>query len=508
MKQVILVAISVICLLSSCRNDDLHKAYEELDHAIELREYYDSVFVSEVETMKLDMAAEKDDSMKFEMAANIYRRYRYHNVDSVIRYVDIQKAISDRTRIREHVYLTQIRRITQMFIQDRYDLARPIYEALDTTDMTYNMRKNCYGAGVTLYRRFPDAPDKFRYYAENYVRNGFDQTFNVRMQYELLLQDRKPEEALDVLMTFYNENELSLHGYAGIAFGISSAYEAMGERQQQKIWLARSATYDLKASVKEYVSLLLLSKILMEEGEYSRAARYIEVATKDALYGNYTSNIQNNSQTLLVAGEALDKVERSRYRMLLITLSLSIVFLLTMIVFSGFLMSQRRRLRDTNAALKDVNRIKNNYLLRYMLLASGYIKRIEETPRAYRKLYKSGGVEALTAKLKEPSYAEEEYRQFYRTFDEIFLGLFPDFPSQVNRLLKAESRFQYKAGDPLPTGLRILAVIRLGITESPKIAEFLDCALTTVYTYRNKIKAAALCPRDDFENRIRKIGFH
>ena len=110
--------------------------------------------------------------------------------------------------------------------------------------------------------------------------------------------------------------------------------------------------------------------------------------------------------------------------------------------------------------------------------------------------------------MKEPSYAEDEYRQFYRTFDEIFLGLFPDFPSQVNRLLKAESRFQYKAGDPLPTGLRILAVIRLGITESPKIAEFLDCALTTVYTYRNKIKAAALCPRDDFENRVRKIGFH
>lgn len=492
----------------SCRDTELNDAYEELDRAIEMLSDYDAQFSSEVEKMKVEMHRTQDDSMKFEIAANIYRRYRYHNVDSVIRYVDIQKSISDRTRIREHVYLTQIRRITQMFIQDRYDLARPIYEALDTTDMTYNMRKNCYGAGVTLYRRFPDAADKFRYYAENYVRNGFDQTFNVRMQYELLLQDRRPEEALEVLTTFYNENELSLHGYAGIAFGISSAHEAMGDRQQQKIWLARSATYDLKASVKEYVSLLLLSKILLEEGEYSRAAKYIEVATKDALYGNYTSNIQNNSQTLLVAGEALDRAERSRYRMLVLTLSLSIVFLVTMIVFSGFLMSQRRRLQYTNAALKDVNRIKNNYLLRYMLLASGYIKRIEETPRAYRKIYKSGGEEALLAKLKEPSYAEEEYRQFYRTFDEIFLGIFPDFPTQVNRLLKPQAQFQYHAGDPLPTGLRILAVIRLGITESPKIAEFLDCALTTVYTYRNKIKASATCPREDFENRVKRIGFH
>ena len=168
MRSWCMLIMSLVVL--SCRNTELNDAYDELDRAIEMRSEYDAQFSSEVEKMKMEMHRTQDDSMKFEIAANIYRRYRYHNVDSVIRYVDIQKSISDRTRIREHVYLTQIRRITQMFIQDRYDLARPIYEALDTTEMTYNMRKNCYGAGVTLYRRFPDAADKFRYYAENCFR--------------------------------------------------------------------------------------------------------------------------------------------------------------------------------------------------------------------------------------------------------------------------------------------------------------------------------------------------
>lgn len=514
MKVRIIFIMLISVLAVSCMDGDLRSAYSELDKAIDERHCYDSAFFAEVEAMKVAMSAESDDSMKFEIAANIYRRYRYHSVDSVKRYVDIQQELAQKTGIREHVYLTQIRRITQMFIQDRYDMARPLYEALDTTDMTYNMRKNCYGAGVTLYRRFPDAADKFRYYAQNYVKCGFDQTFNTRMQNELLMKDNRPEDALKVLMKFYNENELSLHGYAAIAYGIAEAYSDMGDQLQRKIWLARSATYDIKASVKEYVSLLQLSRILIKEGDYARADSYIKLATEDALFGKYISNIKDNSAVLLDASEALVVSERKRYWIMAASLILAVMFIVSLVVFSVYLMSRRRRLRiinsalkDANRMLKDVNRIKDSYLLRYMLLSSAYIRRIEETPRMYRKLYKTSGVDALVSKLKEPSYAEDEYRQFYRTFDEIFLGLFPDFPQKVNELLKEEARFSYSAGEQMPTGLRILAVIRLGITDSPKIAQFLDCALTTVYTYRNKMKAASICPREDFENHVKRIGF-
>ena len=60
-------------------------------------------------------------------------------------------------------------------------------------------------------------------------------------------------------------------------------------------------------------------------------------------------------------------------------------------------------------------------------------------------------------------------------------------------------------GKPHTTELRILAAIRLGITDSGRIARFLNCAPTTVYTYRTKLRNMAL-DREGFEERIRRIG--
>ena len=48
--------------------------------------------------------------------------------------------------------------------------------------------------------------------------------------------------------------------------------------------------------------------------------------------------------------------------------------------------------------------------------------------------------------------------------------------------------------------------MRLGITDSGRIASFLNCASATVYTYRTKPRNSALGSRGDFENRIRHIG--
>lgn len=103
-------------------------------------------------------------------------------------------------------------------------------------------------------------------------------------------------------------------------------------------------------------------------------------------------------------------------------------------------------------------------------------------------------------KLRSPSDVDRDYRDFYRIFDETFLGIFPDFVEQVNALLEEPARFPVRADRTLPTELRILAVMRLGITDSGRIAGFLNCASATVYTYRTKLRNSALGSRSDFEN--------
>jgi DNA-binding CsgD family transcriptional regulator len=56
------------------------------------------------------------------------------------------------------------------------------------------------------------------------------------------------------------------------------------------------------------------------------------------------------------------------------------------------------------------------------------------------------------------------------------------------------------------TTLRIFALIRLGVDDSSKIAEFLHYSVNTIYNYRARVKNGALGNREDFERQVREIG--
>ena len=58
----------------------------------------------------------------------------------------------------------------------------------------------------------------------------------------------------------------------------------------------------------------------------------------------------------------------------------------------------------------------------------------------------------------------------------------------------------------MSTELRIFALIRLGITDSVKIAQFLRYSVTTIYNYRTKVRNKAAGDRDLLEQEVMKIG--
>ena len=103
-------------------------------------------------------------------------------------------------------------------------------------------------------------------------------------------------------------------------------------------------------------------------------------------------------------------------------------------------------------------------------------------------------------------FISSELKEFYTNFDRAFLTLFPQFVSEFNTLLHEEDRFILKQGELLNTELRIFALIRLGINDSRKIADFLRYSPQTIYNYRTKVKNKAIVKRDDFEEIIKNIG--
>ena len=107
--------------------------------------------------------------------------------------------------------------------------------------------------------------------------------------------------------------------------------------------------------------------------------------------------------------------------------------------------------------------------------------------------------------LKSETIVAEEQKNFYADFDNAFLTLFPHFIENFNNLLEPEARIVPKKNEQLNTELRIFALIRLGVTESTRIAHFLNYSLATIYNYRSKYRNKALCEKNEFEKRIEEL---
>lgn len=103
------------------------------------------------------------------------------------------------------------------------------------------------------------------------------------------------------------------------------------------------------------------------------------------------------------------------------------------------------------------------------------------------------------------SMAQNELKEFYHGLDAIFLHIYPDFVSDFVPCSILTEQIVLKDGELLNTELRIYALVRLGITDSVKIAEFLHYHLT-VYNNRLKTRNKAIIPREEFAAVVRSLG--
>jgi hypothetical protein len=111
---------------------------------------------------------------------------------------------------------------------------------------------------------------------------------------------------------------------------------------------------------------------------------------------------------------------------------------------------------------------------------------------------------ALLKLSKSKQLIDEELEIFNKNFDESFLHIHPNFIESVNKLLKPENQLSIHNSSKLNTELRILALIKLGITRSSNIAKILRFSVNTIYNYRAAINNRAL-DKDTFEDSLKHI---
>ena len=163
------------------------------------------------------------------------------------------------------------------------------------------------------------------------------------------------------------------------------------------------------------------------------------------------------------------------------------------------------QLSMVNGQLTESNRVKEEYIGRFMSLCAQYIDKLDNYRKMVNKKMKNKELDELFQMSKSTELKEKELEELYDNFDTVFLHLFPNFIDDFNALLQPEMQIHPKEENRLTTDIRIFALIRLGFEDSSKIAEFLHYSVNTIYNYRARIKNGALGNREQFENRVKTL---
>lgn len=186
--------------------------------------------------------------------------------------------------------------------------------------------------------------------------------------------------------------------------------------------------------------------------------------------------------------------------------------------FNNELKDSSRALKDSNNELKDSNKalrvsndeFKNTNAKRelmanaFIMLCYQYIERLENQRKLVIRKIKTNQQKELLSILSSSKRSTEESQNFLSQFDKIFLSLYPSFVKELNTLLTPEAQIQLKEDNELTPSLRVAALVRLGVTESPKIAGILSYSLQTIYNYRSTLKNSAI-DKDHFEENLQKL---
>lgn len=339
----------------------------------------------------------------------------------------------------------------------------------------------------------------------------------------LLRSQGEYRKALEILEKHLPELETSERNKGIVRFMMGRLQLQTGDTIAAINNLLRSSAADLAVGVRDYRSLATLAETCFDTGNVSDAYRYLNLAIADLSAANVAPSMISLSRLTPEIASAYDM--QRRRTTLILSLTIGIILLLAVaLVFlwrrdirigrkaaadAAALEKSNARLEDTvkrlnslNVQLEDANKVKEAYILEFISLSSSYIDALTDYRTQLRAIARKDGAQAAIVQLSDTEFDEKQRESLYRSFDQTFLGLYPDFIEKFNELLVPEKRIILRQKDSLTTELRVFALIKLGITDSEKIARFLRRSISTVYNYRVKMRNSALGNREDFEKNL------
>ncbi len=299
--------------------------------------------------------------------------------------------------------------------------------------------------------------------------------------------------------------------------------EASNNHDDYLHYLSLAALSDLERGVTEYRALQQLAAELSERGDVSRAYTYLLCAMDDANFCKARLRSFEATNVFPIINGAHKEQLQTRQTITSVIVVFSVVIVLLLSAFIVLLRKKMRQLsharqeltealvavREVNAALLEMNeklstadKVKETYIARYLQRCRGYIDTLDEYRRELLKLAKAKNYAHLMERLQSAEQLVQEEQSFYADFDEAFVTLFPKFIDNFNALLPEQAQVHPKRDEILNTELRIFALIRLGVTDSNRIAHFLNYSVPTIYSYRSRLRNKSLLDKNAFDEAV------
>lgn len=478
---------------------------------------------------------------QYDLNQRLYDEYVAYKFDSAFYYIEKNVNALSSSADHDRFAASAVRMAHILAVTGLFDRARRLLDKVNPDSISDQQKIAYYTqqSELNLYRSemaqftnyFYDYIKRAQYYRQLVMqiapKDSYDYVFN-RATY--ICEAGDTEEAIRILEAYLNKTEQGTRIYSIITSTLAFFYQNKGVSEKQEYYLLLSAISDERSAIRENNSLRSLSELLMDRGNYDDAYRYLLQAISEAkFYGSRIRLMQvgRMAPQILQLYDAERTRTQQRTSLLLMVISFISIILAGIIVYTlilyrkkhaaglkiiemnKMLASHSEEIESVNTQMKEANRIKEEYIGRFLELSSQLISDSEQRLKQLNRLARERKLEELYAELKTMEPVNKGIRKFHSHFDTAFLNIYPNFISEVNNLLNPECRFDVEQdGTPvkhLSTELRVLALIRLDITDNQEIADILRSSITTIYTYRSKIKARAI-NKESFEDDVRKIA--
>ncbi|WP_282038504.1 DUF6377 domain-containing protein [Saccharicrinis aurantiacus] len=541
MKHTFLALCLLILSFNNLYPNNYNEALLQLDKLIENRVLYHDKLQERISNIKSLYSIAPNNESKYTLARQLCDIYSSYNIDSAIIYADLVVDYATSSNKNEFIDEASIIMAKTYLLGGMFTEADAILNNINSSGLSDILLLAYYTERTTQYRylsKYTSGTNLEPIY--NKTRIAYqDSAFNISkehypgyslLQAENLIDKNKLEDAILILEKQLNKYDPKDRGYAFLSYTISRAYAMQSNLDKQKEYLALSASSDIYNAVRENVALHELALLLFQKGDINRAYKYIKVALDDALFSNARLRSFEVLKVMPVIDLAYERLKDKEKRNLILFSIVAFTLVTVLLVSLFFNKRQNNKLilanknvksinealndsnhklknshiaiNESNIALEKVNVMQGEYIVKYLKMCSSYIGSIDNYRLSLLKKTASSNTAQLLKILKSKEVVDKELQSFYNDFDRAFLDLHPDFISKFQALLRDDEQIILKQGELLNTELRIFALIRLGITESSQIAEFLRYSNPTIYNYRTKVRNKAKMDRDAFDRAV------